>query len=188
MVDNVRKITDLTGKLFEDGQSANAITPQDMRDLIETMKTQYLWAYLASGPFTIANSDTEYTLTNADTFVSNGFSSSGAGVYTYNSPPVDSVSGNNKARSFLATAIIHGFTGSTADIMSFSFAVDGSLVTGLTSRGFVGSATLPAVFAVTGIIKDLKNGELVTLKINNTISSSDFTVTKGSVILMGLND
>lgn len=61
MVDTVRTTTDLLTNLFQDGQAANSITAQDMRDLIVSMKTPV-------GQFTLSASAAT-TISVAGTYV-----------------------------------------------------------------------------------------------------------------------
>lgn len=56
MVDTVRTQTDLTTNLFQDGQSAGAITEQDMRDFIVSAFASY--TQTKSGSYTLALADT----------------------------------------------------------------------------------------------------------------------------------
>lgn len=56
MVDTVRTQTDLTANLFQDGQAAGSITPQDVRDLVVSAFASY--AQTKSGSYTLVLADT----------------------------------------------------------------------------------------------------------------------------------
>jgi hypothetical protein len=61
MADTKRTLSDLLTNLFQDGQASGAITPQDMRDLIESVRTQWAGLYVSTPAST--------TISGAGTFV-----------------------------------------------------------------------------------------------------------------------
>ena len=59
MTDTSRTVSDLVTNLFQDSQAAGSITPQDLRDFIETCQTKQGSMYISSaGSTTIAGAGT----------------------------------------------------------------------------------------------------------------------------------
>lgn len=62
MVDTTRTITDLLTNLFQDGQAAGAITPQDVRDLIVSLQPAHMniyWSTPAATTISVAGTYTK---------------------------------------------------------------------------------------------------------------------------------
>ena len=69
MTDTIRSSTDLLTNLFQDGQAANSITAQDIRDLIVSMKQSNASFYMATpAATTIAAAGTYYKAAGTTTF------------------------------------------------------------------------------------------------------------------------
>jgi hypothetical protein len=190
MADTPRKMLDILGTMFADGQAANSLTPQKFRDVVETLKTQYcVSATAASATFTTAAVSTWKALDTADSLLaSNGFSRTSAGIYQYDAPPVDSVTLSNGVRSFLALGIATVEPLAANEEFSFGFAVDGTIATNtVTSQNLI-SLVLPSNIVFGGLLVDLANGESVTAQARNNTAGNNLTVESLTTILIGLND
>ena len=53
MVDTSRTVADMTTNLFQNGQAAGSITPQDLRDFVETTQVKQASSYVSSTSSTI---------------------------------------------------------------------------------------------------------------------------------------
>jgi hypothetical protein len=160
MADTPRKMLDILGTMFADGQAANSLTPQRFRDVVETLKTQYCVSTFSAGAtFTTAAVSTWKAIDVTDSLLSaNGFSRQSAGIYQYDAPPVDSVT--------LANAIATNT---------------------ITSQNLP-SLVLANNVVFGGLLVDLANGEQVTAQARNNTAGNNLTINNLTTILIGLND
>jgi hypothetical protein len=191
MADNIRKMLDITGTMFADGQVAKALTPQKFRDTMETMKTQYAYAtFTAGGTFTTAAVGVWKAINMADALTAgNGFSRAGAGLYQYDAPPVDSVSLANGTRNFLAVGIASVEPLTAPEEFSFAFGVDGIVpATGTIQSEMLTTLVQSNIVTFGGVITGLGNGNQVAALCRNDTAGNNLTINSISLFLMGLND
>jgi hypothetical protein len=189
MADTPRKMLDILGTMFADGQAANSLTPQKFRDVVETLKTQYYVANVsASATFTTAAAATWKAIDVTDALTaSNGFSRTSAGVYQYDDVPIDSVSLANGVRSFFCLGFASVEPLTAAQEGDFAFAVDGTIATNT-----IASDNLPTLLKVNnivfgGILVDVASGESITAQYRND-TGDNLTVNSLTTIIIGLND
>lgn len=190
MADTIRKILDIAGTMFADGQTAKSLTPQRFRDFVETLKTQYnVSSFSAGGTFVTAAVNTWKAIDVADAQTAgNGFSRQSAGVYQYDSPPKDSVSGANQTRSFLALGIGSVEPIAAPEEFSFGFAVDGTIATNTIQSQMLVTLAQSNIVVFGGILVDLANGEQVTAQARNDTAGNNLTINNLTTILIGLTD
>lgn len=189
MADTVRKMLDIVGTMFADGQSSKALTPQRFRDVVETLKTQYAMTRSAAGTFTTAAVSVWKALDNTTTYVGNGFSNPSAGVIQYDNPPVDSVSLANQPRSFLAISIASVEPlGAAPEEYSFSFGVDGTVNSDTIQTINLPTALKSELVVWMGVLPAVTNGQQITNQVRNDASGNNLTVNGVTTILIGLND
>ena len=190
MADTPRKMLDILGTMFAEGQSANSLTPQKFRDVVESLKTQYCVSTFSAGAtFTTAAVSTWKAIDVADALLSaNGFSRTSAGIYQYDDPPVDSVSLATGVRSFLALGFADVEPLAAPEEFSFGFAVDGTIATNTISSQNLPSLVLANNVVFGGLLVDLASGESVTAQARNNTAGNNLTINNLTTILIGLND
>ena len=190
MADTIRKMLDITGTLFADGQVAKSLSPQRFRDVMETFKTQYYVSHIAaSGAFTTAGAATWKSIDRTDVVIaSNGFTGDLSGSYQYDDPPVDSVTLVNGVRNFICLGFA-SVSALTADqVGEFGFAKDGTIVDNTRASAFLeftGTERVNVTFG--GMIVGLANGEAITAQYKND-TGDNLTIDSLTTIIIGIND
>ena len=190
MADQVRKMLDITGTLFAEGQVANSLTPQKFRDTMATLKTQYCVSTFSAGAtFTTAAVSTWKAIDVTDALLSaNGFSRTSAGIYQYDDPPVDSVTTATGVRSFFALGFADVEPLAAPEEFSFAFAVDGTIATNTFTSQNLPSLVLANNVVFGGLLVDLASGESVTAQARNNTAGNNLTINNLTTILIGLAD
>ena len=190
MADTRRKMIDLTGTLFADGQTAKSITPQDVRDLIETVKTSYMVSNTSTpATHTVSATTTWDPYIGTDSLIAgSGFTRNSAGAYQFDGAPVNSVSLANDTQNFLCLGMASVEPLTAASEISFTFSVDGTEVTATQQSQYLPTLLQPEVVCWGGVLPALASGEVVTTEIYNLTSGNDITINNLTTILIGLND
>ena len=144
MADTSRTVTDMASNLFQDSQAAGSITPQDLRDLVETCQTKQGSIYVSTaGATTIAgtanvtaNSLTNmvavetggtFTLSTAPT--ANEFDMNTDGQLRYTGTPTTNV--------FFTASVMLEIVNSGVDLeLVMAVTKGGTIVTGAKTGGF----------------------------------------------------
>jgi hypothetical protein len=188
MADNLRKLLDLTGTLFNDGQAARSITPQDLRDLMVTFRTQYMVSSMTTpATMTLTGGATKDTYALTDSLVaSNGWSRNSAGSYNYDTAPIDSVSLAAGTRTFLALGICTCEMLTTISEVDFWFAKNGTAVASTIGGNNLTDAVLNQQVIFGGALVDLVATDDITVQIENLTDTDDITIKSLSTILIGM--
>tara|TARA_B110000977_G_scaffold142077_1_gene180254 strand:+ start:291 stop:881 length:591 start_codon:yes stop_codon:yes gene_type:complete len=144
MADTSRTVTDMASNLFQDSQAAGSITPQDLRDLVETCQTKQGSIYVSTaGATTIAGQAnvTPSSLTNmvavetAATFTlstaptANEFDMNTDGQLRYTGTPTTNV--------FFTASVMLEIVNSGVDLeLVMAVTKGGTIVTGAKTGGF----------------------------------------------------
>ena len=153
MADTSRTVTDMASNLFQDSQAAGAITPQDLRDFVETCQTKQGSIYVSTaGATTIAGQAnvTPNSLTNmvavetAATFTlstaptANEFDMNTDGQLRYTGTPTTNV--------FFTASVMLEIVSSGVDLeLVMAVTKGGTLVTGAKTGGFCPRLTTNSV-------------------------------------------
>jgi hypothetical protein len=184
MVDTSRTVTDLATNLFQDGQSAGAITPQDLRDFIETCQTKQGSMYVSTPAST--------SIAVAGTYVE------GAGTYTLStSPASNEFDMNTNARlRYTGTPTVNCmFTASVSleintAIINKEFAValhkNGALITGTKIVGFSPATTVNSVNLHTMGYASMATNDYISVFVANIDSTDNLTIRNAQVMGMSL--
>eukprot|EP00916_Digyalum_oweni_P011075 GHVL01018409.1.p2 GENE.GHVL01018409.1~~GHVL01018409.1.p2 ORF type:complete len:197 (+),score=28.66 GHVL01018409.1:432-1022(+) len=150
MADTSRTVTDMASNLFQDSQAAGSITPQDLRDFLETCQTKQGSIYISTaGATTIAgqanvtaNSLTNmvavetggtFTLSTAPT--ANEFDMNTDGQLRYTGTPTTNV-------FFTASVMLEIVTSAVSKETVMAVTKNGTIVTGAKTGGMSPSVTV----------------------------------------------
>ena len=143
MTDTSRTVADLTANLFQNGQSAGSITPQDLRDVIETCQTKQGSMYVStpvSTSVSVAGTYTEgagtFTLSTSPT--ANEFDMNTDGQLRYTGTPTTNV-------FFTASIMLEIVTSIVDKELVFAVTKNGTIVTGAKTGGFCPRVTTNSV-------------------------------------------
>ena len=179
MVDTSRTVSDLVTNLFQDGQSAGAITPQDMRDLIESMQTKQGSIYVSTPSST--------SIAGAGTFVE------GAGTFTLSTAPTASefdMNTNVRLRYtgtptvnclFMASVSLEIDTAVIDKELALQLHKNGTIITGSTVYGFSPATTVNSVNLTTFAYASMATNDYVSIFVANIDSTDNFTIRKGNL-------
>lgn len=179
MVDTSRTVSDLVTNLFQDGQAAGAITPQDMRDLIETCQTKQGSIYVSSAAST--------SIAVGGTYVE------GAGTYTLSTAPTANefdMNANARLR-YTGTPTVNCFFTASISLEIDTAVVDkelaiqifknGSLITGTTIVGFCPATTVNSVNLTTYAYASMATNDYVSIFVANIDSTDNVTIRNGNL-------
>ena len=150
MADTSRTVTDMASNLFQDSQAAGSITPQDLRDLVETCQTKQGSIYVSTAAATTiagqanvtANSLTNmvavetggtFTLSTAPT--ANEFDMNTDGQLRYTGTPTVNV-------FFTASVMLEIVTSAVSKELVMAVTKGGTIVTGAKTGGLAPSVTV----------------------------------------------
>jgi hypothetical protein len=184
MTDTSRTVSDLVTNIFQDGQSSGAITPQDMRDFIETCQTKQGSIYMSSPSST--------SISVAGTYVE------GNGTYTLStSPSANEFDMNTNARlrytgtptincAFWASASLEIDTAAVNKELGISIYKNGTLITGTKMVGFSPATTVNSVNISTMGYASLSTNDYVSIYVANIDSTDNFTLRNAQLMGMSL--
>jgi len=153
MADTSRTVTDMASNLFQDSQAAGSITPQDLRDFLETCQTKQGSIYVSTaGATTIAaqanvtpssltnmvavETGGTFTLSTAPT--ANEFDMNTDGQLRYTGTPTTNV-------FFTASVMLEIVTAVVDQELVFAVTKGGTIVTGAKTGGFCPRVTTNSV-------------------------------------------
>jgi hypothetical protein len=184
MADTSRTVTDLTTNLFQDGQSAGAITPQDLRDFIETCQTKQGSIYVSTPAST--------SIAVAGTYVE------GAGTYTLSvSPAANEFDMNTNARlrytgtptvncMFMASVSLEIDTAITNKEFAVALHKNGTLITGTKIVGFSPATTVNSVNLYTIGYASMATNDYISAFVANMDSTDNLTIRNAQLMGMSL--
>lgn len=184
MTDTSRTVADLTTNLFQNGQAAGSITPQDLRDFIETCQTKQGSIYVSTPVST--------SIAVAGTYVE------GAGTYTLSTSPTANefdMSVNGRLRYIGTPTVNCMFTASasleinTAIInKEFGIAIhkNGTLITGTKMLGFSPATTVNSVNIHTMGYASMATNDYISVFVTNMDSTDNLTIRNAQVMGMSL--
>lgn len=178
MADTVRSVSDLLTNLFQDGQTAGSVTPQDVRDLIVSLEAPHAEFH--------TNVAAETTIAAIDTFVK------AAGSTTLFTSHLMDMPVDNRLRNISSVAARH-FT--VICSLSFTTAGNNKLIRFRLAKGGVSeaaseirnkSATGSDEGTVTLITHmDLDENEFVELWLANGTDGTNITIERMTIIALG---
>lgn len=174
MADTPRTVTDLTTNLFQDGQAAGAITPQDVRDLIVSFQAEQGMIYVSTpATTTIAVAGTYVkaagTTTLSTAVTANKYDMPADNRLRYTGTPTRTVKVDVHAAIEVVTPIIDKQIG----LQIFK---NGSLVTGTTMSTFDGATALTPTMVSTTALVSLATNDYVEAWVTNIDSTDNVTV------------
>jgi len=184
MTDTSRTVSDLVTNLFQDGQSSGAITPQDMRDFIETCQTKQGSIYMSSPATT--------SISVAGTYVES------AGTYTLSTSPAANefdMNANGRLRytgtptincGFWASASLEMDSAAYNKELGIALYKNGSLVTGTKIVGFSPATTLNSVNLATMGYVSMSTNDYISIWVANMDSVDNFTLRNAQLMGMSL--
>ena len=153
MADTSRTVTDMASNLFQDSQAAGSITPQDLRDFLETCQTKQGSIYISTaGATTIAGAanvdpasltnmvavETGGTFTLSTAPTANEFDMNTDGQLRYTGTPTTNV-------FFTASIMLEIVTSVVDHELVFAVTKGGTIVTGAKTGGFCPRVTTNSV-------------------------------------------
>ena len=153
MADTSRTVTDMASNLFQDSQAAGSITPQDLRDFLETCQVKQGSIYVSTASATTiagAANVTPSSLTNmvaietAATFTlstaptANEFDMNTDGQLRYTGTPTTNV-------FFTASVMLEIVTAAVDKELVFAVTKNGTIVTGAKTGGICPATTVNSV-------------------------------------------
>jgi len=184
MVDTSRTVADMTTNLFQNGQAAGSITPQDLRDFVETTQVKQGSIYVSSPSST--------SIASAGVYVE------GAGTYTLSTSPVSNeFDMNTNARlrytgtptvncMFTATASLEIDTSAVNKEFAIALHKNGSVITGTTIVGFSPATTVNSVNLTTMGFASMATNDYISLFVANIDSTDNLTLRKAQLMGMSL--
>lgn len=182
MADTKRTITDLLTNLFQDGQSSGAITPQDMRDLIETMRTQWGGLYVSSSADTTISGAGTYVKAAGTTTLWSAVSPVGFDMPTdnrlrYTGTPTKDV-------LVFCSASVSAAGAATNKQLGLQLRDNDGLITGTTATGWSGGTTAKATNIVSMAVFEAETNDYVEAWVANIDSTDNVTV--DDMIMFGI--
>jgi len=153
MADTSRTVTDMASNLFQDSQAAGSITPQDLRDFVETCQTKQGSIYVSTaGATTIAGAanvspssltnmvaiETAATFTLSTAPTANEFDMNTDGQLRYTGTPTTNV-------FFTASVMLEIVTSGVDLELVMAVTKGGTIVTGAKTGGFCPRVTTNSV-------------------------------------------
>ena len=180
-----RTVSDLVTNLFQNSQAAGSITPQDLRDFIETTQTKQGSMYVSTpGGTTIAGAGTyvegtagTWTLSTAPT--ANEFDENTDGRLRYTGTPTINC-------MFLASASLEIDTSAVSKEFGLAIHKNGTLITGTKIVGIAPSVTVNSVNLVTFGYASMATNDYVSIFVANIDTTDNLTVRNAQVMGMSL--
>ena len=153
MADTSRTVTDMASNLFQDSQAAGSITPQDLRDLVETCQTKQGSIYVSTAaattiagqanvtPTSLTNMvavETAATFTLSTAPTANEFDMNTDGQLRYTGTPTTNV-------FFTASVMLEIVTSGVDLELVMAVTKGGTIVTGAKTGGFCPRVTTNSV-------------------------------------------
>jgi len=185
MVDTSRTVSDLATNLFQDGQAAGSITPQDLRDFIETCQTKQGSIYVSSPASTTISVAGTYVEGTAGTWTlstapaANEFDENTDGRLRYTGTPTINC-------LFLASASLEIDTSIVNKEFGLAIHKNGTLITGTKIVGFSPATTVNSVNLVTFGYASMATNDYVSIFVANIDSTDNLTIRTAQVMGMGL--
>ncbi len=194
MADTSRTVSDLTTNLFQDSQAAGSITPQDMRDFIETTQNKQGSMYIS----TAASTTISAQATNSPTVITNMVDVATAATWTLGTGVTANEFDMNTDGQlrYTGTPTINVFFSGFVAIEIDTAAVDkevcmavtknGAVIVGAKNLGFAPATTVNSVpIAVSGIVSMATN-DYLGMFIGNIDSTDNITARMGQITAFGL--
>jgi hypothetical protein len=179
MADTQRTRTDLLTNLFQDGQAANSITAQDMRDLIESLMAPHGSASLTAN-------------TTATTVAAGSVFYDVAGTWTVGGNPLfvtEATTGRltylgTATKCFMVTSTASMTSGSSNQATNWAIAKNGTAVAPMIGRK-IGTGSDEGAVAVSACIM-LATNDYVQLQMSNDTGANNVTATEASIQMIGM--
>ena len=184
MVDTSRTVADLTTNLFQNGQAAGSITPQDLRDFIETTQTKQGSIYVSTPAST--------SIASAGTYVE------GSGTYTLSTAPTanefdENVNGRLRYTGtptvncmFMASASLEINTSAVNKEFGIALHKNGTLITGTKMVGFSPATTVNSVTITTMGYASIATNDYISIFVANIDSTDNLTLRNAQLMGMSL--
>ena len=184
MTDTSRTVADLTTNLFQNGQSAGSITPQDLRDIIETCQTKQGSMYVSTPVSTSISVAGTYT--------------EGAGTFTLStSPTANEFDMNVNARlrytgtpsvncMFMASVSLEINTAIVNKEFAIALHKNGALITGSKMVGFSPATTVNSVNIQTMGYALMNTNDYISVFVTNMDSTDNLTIRNAQIMGMSL--
>lgn len=184
MADTSRTVSDLVTNLFQDGQAAGSITPQDVRDLIETCQVKQGSIYVSTPAST--------TISGAGTFYE------GAGTFTLSTAPTaNEFDMNTNARlrytgtptincTFVCSASLEIDTAAVDKEFALAIHKNGTVITGSEIYAFSPATTVNSVNITTFAFASMATNDYVSVFVSNIDSTDNLTIRRCQLMGWGM--
>lgn len=183
MADTARTITDLLTNVFQDGQAANSITAQDMRDLIVSFQTEHCGMYIsASAATTIVTPGTYVKVAGTTTEI--GGASAGMTMPANNRLDYDAAAAGLPTRHFHITASMSMICASNNQNVGFALAKNGVVLPNSVIRRKIGTGADVGSMPLTWDL-ELSSTDYVEVWVTNETSTATVTMEQMTFSLFG---
>jgi hypothetical protein len=194
MVDTSRTVSDLTSNLFQDSQAAGSITPQDVRDLVESTQGKQGSIYISTAAATTIAGQANVTassLTNmvaietAATFTlstsptANEFDMNTDGQLRYTGTPTINV-------FFVASFGLEIVSSGTSKEFVMAVTKGGTIITGAKMVGFSPATTVNSVPISVSGFASMATNDYLNVFIGNVDDTNNITARMGQLTAFGL--
>lgn len=194
MADTSRTVSDLTTNLFQDGQAAGSISPQDLRDFVETCQNKQGSMYISTAASTTISGQATNSPANITNMVdvataatwtlgtgvtANEFDMNTDGQLRYTGTPTINVYFSGFVAIEIDTAVVD-------KEVCMAITKNGAVITGAKNLGFTPATTVNSVpISVSGIVSMATN-DYLGMFIGNIDSTDDITARMGQITAFGL--
>lgn len=180
MVDTSRTVSDLTANLFQDGQASGSITPQDLRDLVETVQVKQGSIYVSSATTTTIASTGVYveaagTWTLSTSPTANEFDMNTNGRLRYTGTPTVNC-------MFMVTTSMQMAAGTTLKETGLQLHKNGTLITGSTIIRLSPSVNNKPGNVTTFALASMATNDYISIYVANLDSTDNIDVDNANLI------
>ncbi len=180
MVDTSRTVSDLTTNLFQDGQAAGSITPQDLRDFVETTQVKQGSIYISSA--------------TATTIASTGVYVEAAGTWTLSTSPTANefdMNTNGRLRytgtptvncMFMVTTSMQMASGTTSKECGLQLHKNGTLITGSTITRLSPATNNKPGNVTTVALASMSTNDYISIFVANIDGTENITVDNANLV------
>lgn len=194
MADTSRTVSDLVTNLFQDSQAAGSITPQDMRDFIETTQNKQGSMYISTAASTTISAQatnsptvitnmvdvaTAATWTLGTGVTANEFDMNTDGQLRYTGTPTINVYFSAECSLEIDTAVVD-------KELCMAVTKNGAVIVGAKQLGFCPATTVNSVPLSTSGIVSMATNDYLSMFIGNIDSTDNITARMGQITAFGL--
>ena len=181
MVDTVRTVTDLLTNLFQDGQPASSITPNDMRDFIVSLQSSFGAFHLSVAAETTIVTQSVFVKIAGTTI---GFANNVDFTTAVNNRLVYT---NPLDKTFALEASVTMTAAMNNQTIGIAFAVNGVVDTTTIQEQRLGASADPFTVSLTGHVR-LSQNDFLEVFVSNETTTGNVTMSQVNVTVRGSFD